>query len=419
MKRILLALAAATALFSMSCSKEEEKNEQLTLRFSWWGGEERHQATLAAIEVYQAKNPHVSIEAEYGGWDGYYQKLVTQLAGGTAADIIQIDQPWLHELSSRGDVFMTLDDTADLSGYDANFLKNYCSFDGKVKGVPSGLNGETFLADKALLEKAGIHPAEQWSWESIVSEGGKLNDYDASTYFLSVAPDQFRFFLEKYISQLAGGLINADKSLAFTEAQAAEAFAYLQQWIDNNVCAPFSETSVFNKKFYENPAWLNGKMAVGLTWTSNLDQVRGTRENMYVASLPVMPGTKDTGILVRPSQLIVVNENTKAKEEAVKFLDFLFNDTDSINALATTRGIPPTDKARAVLKEQGLIDAHVEKATNNALAQMGKPQSVWQMNSEIQQIMDDIVERFGYGMIDAKQAAKELTTQFTEKLATL
>lgn len=419
MKRIVLVLAAAAALFSMSCSKEEKKDEQLTLRFSWWGGEERHQATLAAIEVYQAKNPHVTIEAEYGGWDGYYQKLVTQLAGGTAADIIQIDQPWLHELSSRGDVFVTLDDAADLSEYDAKFLENYCSFDGKVKGVPTGLNGETFLVDKALLEKAGINPAEQWDWESIVSEGAKLNRYDASSYFLALVPDQFRFFLEKYISQLAGGLINADKSLAFTEAQAVEAFTYLQQWIDNKVCAPFSETSIFNKKFYENPAWLNGKMAVGLIWASNLDQVREARQNMYVASLPVLPNAKDTGVIVRPSQLIVINENSKAREEAIKFLDFLFSDTDSINALATTRGIPPTDKARAVLKEQGLIDAHAEGAVNNALAQMGKPQSVWQMNSEIQQIMDDIVERFGYGIIDAKQAAKELITQLTEKLATL
>lgn len=37
------------------------------------------------------KNPNITIEAEYGSWDGHYQKLVTQLAGGTAPDLMQTD----------------------------------------------------------------------------------------------------------------------------------------------------------------------------------------------------------------------------------------------------------------------------------------------------------------------------------------
>src|SRR5690554_1339633 len=82
-------------------AKEAGKSGTTTLRFSWWGGDERHTPTLKALDAYMAKNPNVKVEGEYGGWDGYYQKLVTQLAGGTAADLIQIDQPWLAELSSK------------------------------------------------------------------------------------------------------------------------------------------------------------------------------------------------------------------------------------------------------------------------------------------------------------------------------
>ena len=40
-------------------------------------------------------DPHVKIEGEYGGFDGYLEKLTTQLAGRTAPDIMQIDIAYL------------------------------------------------------------------------------------------------------------------------------------------------------------------------------------------------------------------------------------------------------------------------------------------------------------------------------------
>ena len=68
------------------------------MRFSWWGADIRHEATLAAIEAYEEENPGVQIEAEYQGFEGYQQKMMTQLAGGTAPDLVQIDNVWLMDL---------------------------------------------------------------------------------------------------------------------------------------------------------------------------------------------------------------------------------------------------------------------------------------------------------------------------------
>ena len=41
--------------------------EQVNLRFSWWGGDARHKATLEVIDNYMKEHPNVKIEAEYGG----------------------------------------------------------------------------------------------------------------------------------------------------------------------------------------------------------------------------------------------------------------------------------------------------------------------------------------------------------------
>ncbi len=427
MKRIVRNALCACALLAVAAGsfaggqKDAKESGPVTLRFSWWGGDARHNATLAVIDAYQKKNPNVKIEAEYGGFDGYYQKLVTQIAGGTVADIIQIDQPWLFELSSKGEIFMTLDGQKDLdfSGFDANFIKNYCSFDGKAKGLPTGLNGEIMVADTELLKKSGVDPNMKITWDNIVNEGKKVNEANPKTYYLSSDPNRVRFYFEKYLAQKAGGMIKADKSLAFTEAQATEAFTYFKKWFDLKVCAPFAQTSLYFNKSEDNPEWINGNMATAYNWVSTLDKVYGKKENLAIRPMPVWDGAANSGILVRPSQIISVNNGSKHKAEAVKFLNYFFNDPEAILILENTRGVPPTEAGRALLKEKGKMKARVEEATAISLKQMGKPQTVWEMNSEIMQIETDVIDKFGYGLLAPADAAKELIKELNAKLSSL
>ena len=53
----------------------EQSLEKIELRMSWWGSQERHDKTLAAIELFEKQNPGVTITGEYSGFDGYMDKL--------------------------------------------------------------------------------------------------------------------------------------------------------------------------------------------------------------------------------------------------------------------------------------------------------------------------------------------------------
>ena len=44
--------------------------EKVTLRFRWWGGDARNEATIKVIEQFEALNPNVTIEYEPGSADG-------------------------------------------------------------------------------------------------------------------------------------------------------------------------------------------------------------------------------------------------------------------------------------------------------------------------------------------------------------
>ena len=84
---------AGTAQTENTAGTETEKPaeaEEVTLRFSWWGSEDRHEATIKAIERYMELNSEISIEYEYMGFDTYYEKLLTQLSGGTQPDICSV-----------------------------------------------------------------------------------------------------------------------------------------------------------------------------------------------------------------------------------------------------------------------------------------------------------------------------------------
>lgn len=394
----------------------------VTLRFAWWGGDERHQATLKAIEVYQQRNPGIRIEAEYGGWDGYYEKLVTQLAGGTAADLFQIDFAWVYELSSKGDLFLPLEGNPlmDISKFDRTFLLNYCAYDGKIIGVPTGLNGEIILVDTGLLGKSGISLNTQWDWDNFFTEGRKVNAANPGAYLLGSAPNGVRIFIfEKYLIQSAGGLIDENKNILFTEQQAEEAFAYIKNLLDQKILVPFNESSPYGLRSWENPDWINSNLGILHSNASSLAQDSGGKTSIMVASMPVKRNAIDSGIYVRPSQIMVVNNNSAHRDAAAQFMNFFFNDPEAIEILSSTRGIPPTTTGREILAQKGLIDPLVEEATNIALSKMGKPASVWQTNSEITQILDDVVERLGFGVLTPAQAAKDLRDRLAAKLASL
>ena len=80
MKRILAFVLASLMLFALVSTAAAE--EPVTLRILWWGSQTRHDLTMAAIEKFMEKNPDIKIEPEYTSWDGYWEKVATQIAGG-------------------------------------------------------------------------------------------------------------------------------------------------------------------------------------------------------------------------------------------------------------------------------------------------------------------------------------------------
>ncbi|WP_056989955.1 ABC transporter substrate-binding protein [Lacticaseibacillus camelliae] len=98
-KKLLLLVTTAVACLGLAActsnknsgSSGDNGNKKVTIRFSWWGNADRHKATLKAIKAFEKKNPNIKVKAEYSGWDGFDQKMATQISGGTEADLMQLN----------------------------------------------------------------------------------------------------------------------------------------------------------------------------------------------------------------------------------------------------------------------------------------------------------------------------------------
>lgn len=117
-----------------TAEKGAPSNEPVKLRIMWWGSQPRHEATLAALDLYTKNNPNVTFEPEYSGMDGYLDKLSTQAAASNAPDIIQLDPGWMPDWMSRNQL-AELAPEVDVSKFDEKLLAGG-QLDGKQYAVP-------------------------------------------------------------------------------------------------------------------------------------------------------------------------------------------------------------------------------------------------------------------------------------------
>ncbi len=407
-----------------SASQSASPAGDVSLRFSWWGGDARHEATLATIDLYMKKYPNVKIDAEYGGYDGYQQKITTQLAGGTEPDIMQIDQPWMVEFTRQNPDFFVdiaqLGDKLDISGFSKDMLQDFCTYNNKLVGLPTGSSGLTFLANQQVLTAAGVQFGEKITWEDLLEQGKKVNEKNPENYMLNMNNGAVELFIVRsYLYQLMGGpLVKDDYTLAFTKDDLKQAYEYVIKLRDANVLNPYEDAMLFNEDPTQNPKWNNNQIGGWLNWSSTVS-MQTWGDNAVILPYPVMDGAKQSGITVRPSQILSVSAKSKNIDEAVKFVNYFFNDDEAIITLKDSRSIPATTHARELLEQNGMANQLSIRAVNVSLKNPGNPETPLSTNSEVIAPIDAAVEKLMYRQSDVDTVVNETVALMEDVLANL
>lgn len=408
--------AKTTAAENSETTAPAAADEPITLRMAWWGGDERNAATQEVIDQFEALHPNVTIEAEYGGNDGYHDKLATQLASGTAADIVQVDPEIFPTYVATGDYFVDYKEYGiDMSGFEEAYISlpiNGC-YDGKQLGLPTGISGAGILVNKDLADAIGLDFSKQYTWDDLLEMGKKVREYDDSLYLLCANKEYIaNLVVFNYGKQLIGdAFVNTtDNTLNITEEQLKEVYGYVQKLYDEGVVAPASYQAAYGGDNLQSDAnWIAGKYVAALSYVSTLDvMVAANPEANYdLSQLPMLEGCTENGWVSNTPQVFAVTKTSEHAEMAVAFMDYFFNNEDALKTLGCTRSVPPTEKARKICTEEGVLSEVTMKAADIAASMSGTPNDKVSSSQESKAILFDAVEAIGYGATAPDKAAAD------------
>ncbi len=405
-----------------------QSEEPVTLRFSWWGGDARHEATLKAIEAYENEHPNVTIEPEYSSFDGYYEKLVTQLSSENAPDFFQVDQGWVAELYSRGDSFADLSaysDLIDFTKIQESLMNDYCKINDEVIVLPFGYNGTVFLYNKTLLsdwcDENGVLKIN--TWNDFMQIGKELHEKDPEAYMTTSVTDGYlRYMLKPMLEQKTGNIdVQDDFTLGFTEDQLADTFTRFMDIFNNKASQPYDESVVYTT-MQNNPLWLNGKIGGIFLFFSNIDtEIAGLDYEYGVAPMPMFEEATVSGQESCPSLMVAINKSVDQKQQqaAAQFIDWFLNSEEASKILGTVRGVPGSTTALDALKNNNMLSDLMSQAIDISNATVSLKNGAYEMNSSVKSVYVDYMEKVIYGVTSPEDAASGMYEDLQTVLGSL
>lgn len=321
---------------------------QIKLRMMWWGSQERHEATLAALELYTKNHPNITFEPEYSGMDGYLDKLSTQAAAKNAPDIIQLDPGWAPDWAGRNQLSPL--DSVDVAKIDPKLLAGGQK-DGTQYAVPLGSVAFGLIYDKAALDKLGIkNPENGWTWDEFFALAkefkGKL---PSGQYFTKdYAANYFMYSAYQY-SKGKGTVISDDGKFNVDQESFLEWTKRFEELRKEGLVPPADVNSSDKEFDPQMDLMVAGKILFRYSFSNNYGAWDSLKPGAY--ALVTMPRAEEAGGWLKPSMYLAVSENSKYKEEAEKFIDWFVNDPEAAAILKTSRGLPVNKDNAAALEE--------------------------------------------------------------------
>jgi multiple sugar transport system substrate-binding protein len=280
-------------------------------------------------KAFEAANPDTKIQIEVVPWDNLQQKLTTDISAGANADLSIIGTRWLLDYVQQG-VVAPLDSyiTPEFKG---RFIETFLSpsvMEGKTYGLPIAASARAMYYNKALLEKAGVAgPPETWDDLKAAAEKIKVAGGDAFGYGMQGKEIETDVYFYYAMWSYGGSIIKDDGTSGLDSQAAIDAAKLYKSLIDGGLTEP--GVTSYSREDVQN-LFKQGKIGMMITAPFLSNQIKKEAPDLQygVAAIPAGPtGARGTyGV----TDSIVLFENSKVKDEAWKFLDFIFTTENRI-----------------------------------------------------------------------------------------
>lgn len=347
-RRSTLQLGAAAAAAPL-LSKAALAQARTRLRMTWWGGTDRAKRTQAALDAYQKQNA-AQIDVETIGWGDYWTRLATQVAGGNAPDVIQMDYRYIYEYARRKalrplDEFMP--DPLNIADFGKANIDTG-KVDGQVFGVSMGVNSTAMFYDKTTLERLKIAPPNHTTtWAQFaeiaiaVAKAGNKRGFFGSQDAGFVEPT-----FDVWVRQRGKMLYTEEGKLGFERDDIAEWFDYWDK-LRKAGGAVAGDLQALYRNSPETDMITTGRAVFTFAHANQIVAWQAVNQNKL--GLTMAPQGGKPGQYYKPSMLLSMSSTTTQPREVARLINFISTSPDAAAALGVERGVPPSKRLRDIL----------------------------------------------------------------------
>lgn len=448
MKKLLSLLLAAVLVFSFAACEQNQpaasdngntkpaettqtktssdapSNETVEMSISWWGGDVRNAYTQELLDLYSSKN-NVKFSATPSAWDGYWEKLATQAAGGNYPTISQMDYLYISTYADNGtlaDLTPFIEDgTIDVGPIDETLLHS-AYIDGKQVAIPLATSMVTIPYNTEVLKEAGVeNPDENWTWEEFeklcITVTEKTGKYGYAHNYSDVN------LLNYWVRQHGYPLFSEDrKSLGYDDDQIMIDFIDMHKRLADAGAMPTPDewvTIVANGE--EGRPVPLGEAATLYQSNTYSVQMANVCQDIILNSPPLLPDG-EKALWLKPSMFFCISASATPEQQraAAEFINWFINSNEAADYIGTERGVPASSTVREYLQtkeltaqEQDMFSYYDVAASLSGECPPPDPAGIAEVNKAFSTIMDQVM----YGQIDSTEAAASFRTQANDILS--
>lgn len=419
--RITVGLAAILLLgLSTACGSDNaDDGGPVTIRFSWWGNEDRAKITNQAVDAFEKAHPNITVKTESVDFNSYFDRLSTSVAAGDEPDVITMGGAYPREYADRG---VLLDMTKvsgdlDLSKLDEPALSNG-NFDGRQYGVPTGVNTYGVIVNPDIFRQAGVKlPNDnKWSWDDYARLATDLSKKAPEGVYGSddpTAPETLDLFANQKTGE---GLYSGKGGLAIDRKTVRNWFTMTTKLMKDGATPPAQVSAEQDTlSAPEQTLMAQGKAAMMFGWSNLLTAYReASGAELVMLRAPGETTDKGTGMWLQASQLYTISKRSEHPEAAAKLIDYLVSDEHAADLVKSDRGIPANPTIREHLQANLDANAKVEFDFVNRMSKLVDGQFVIGPTGSTESV--DILTRVNQSVLFGQKSPDDGADQFVTEL---
>ena len=343
LQRQIVALLVGGILCLTGCASAAETPapEKTVLQlWHYWDREDSRQCLATLIREFNESHEDIEIQANYIADEDFKKRLVLAASEGEQPDLAIVDSSDIQYYDKVG-ILENLSDDVRESDYLSRALISCRTEDGRLVGLPLGLNCLIFYYNADILKNAGVTPPKTLD-EFVTAAEAVTSDQISGCAFPALQSEESSFCFLPILWNYGGSLAQIDSQAG------ADAFGFLKKLAQNGALSENNVNMTLSDIVWE---FANGNIAMAFMTSGYENEIREENPdlNFVTAKLPC----GENSITISGGEVLTVTckEHEETAREFVRFMsgkEQIRHYLDSMGYLSSRRDL---------LKEQISQDA--------------------------------------------------------------